>query len=50
MDELAYLAYVGDFEHLLVVQGLLRFDDTWQVNELRRVQVVASVKYRPPRI
>ena len=45
-----HLTNVCYFEHLLVVQSLLRFHNTWQINELRRVRAIANVKHGSSRI
>ena len=44
------LTYVGYFEHLLVVESLLRLDDAWQVDELSRVGPISDVKYCSSRV
>ena len=44
------LTDIRDFEHLLVVQGLLRFGYAWQINESSGVGRVSDVKDTTPRI
>jgi hypothetical protein len=39
------LTYVCYFEHLLVVQGLLRFNDTREIDKLEGIQGIAYMKY-----
>lgn len=44
------LTYIGYFEHLLPVQCFLRFNNTWQVNQLGRVEVISYAKNSSARI
>jgi hypothetical protein len=44
------LTYIGNFEHLLVVQRLLRLNNTWKVNKFCRIRVIAYVKGCPARV
>ena len=46
----ANLTDVCDLEHLLIVQGLLRLDETGKVDELRLVGVVSDVEDSSPRV
>ena len=45
-----HLTYICHFEHLLIVEGLLRFDDARQVDQLERIERVADVKDAPSRV
>jgi hypothetical protein len=45
-----HLTYICHFEHLLIVERLLRFDDARQIDQLERIQRVTGMKDTPTRV
>jgi len=43
-SEISNLTYIGYFEHLLVIQGLLGFNDARKIDKLERIQCIANME------
>lgn len=45
-----HLAYIRHFEHLFIVERLLRFNNARQIDQLERIQRIGDVKDTPSRV